>query len=664
LHGNVNRGEQAPDGTDDQNVFDIKDAGVAIYLGIKGTRDLAADNRVSKTDLWGDRETRKYPFLWSNTYSTHHWDTVTSEPEFFLFRTLSQHGSGEYKAWPKVTDVFPLHSIGMITARDSYVMDFTSDPVVQRAKAFRDSKLDDEATCRALGIPIKKGWNITRARERIKSVKDLNAHVQPVLYRPFDVRQVFYHESLIWGMAWPVMQHMVGGKNLALITSRMTKGESFQHVLVSNTLSEVILLSSKTSNNAFAFPLYLQSDDRHLQLGTRTNLAPHFLALLANVLGLRREKATGLPTGLSPEEIFHFAYAVFHSPAYRNRYAEFLKIDFPRLPLTGDLALFRRLARLGSDLVAMHLLESPTVSTSMTEFSGRRNCEVEKISWSRNTVWIDKAQTTGFKGVREAVWKFHIGGYQVCEKWLKDRKGRMLSKDDIAHYGKIVVALGETIRLMKEIDEVIERHGGWPAAFAEGIPSSDALGTSDADAGAGASPEGDQQALLVDDGGPESDNPEPERARSISFDDLDAEGLICAVRQLFNDGTVRNRDSAIGDLAGQVGFARMGSRIRESLDNAVRTAMRRGILENNGSGLRIHARSLEEYDRSFLKEQFLASLRGKAWTDRDDAVQGFARWMGFRRTGSTIADTARSLINGLIREERLESDGSRIRRCG
>jgi hypothetical protein len=217
---------------------------------------------------------------------------------------------------------------------------------------------------------------------------------------------------------------------------------------------------------------------------------------------------------------------------------------------------------------------------------------------------------------------------------------------------------------MKEIDEVIERHGGWPGAFAQGLPSGDAVGASDAQAGVGASPAVGQQALLLDDGEPLSTDSDGEAGRSISIDDLEADELICAVRQLFNDGSVRDRDTAIGDLAGQVGFTRVGGRIRESLDNTVRTAVRRGILEKNGSGLRLQARSLEEYDRTFLKDQFLASLQGKAWTEREDAVQGFARWMGFRRTGSTIADTARSLINGLIREERLESDGSRIRRCG
>ena len=137
--------------------------------------------------------------------------------------------------------------------------------------------------------------------------------------------------------------------------------------------------------------------------------------------------------------------------------------------MTGNLELFRALARLGGELIALHLLESPKLDQAHHRVHRRpRTPEVEKVSWSKNTVWLDKAQTTGFKGVREDVWNFHIGGYQVCEKWLKDRKGRTLSKDDIAHYQKIVVALAETIRLMKEIDEVIEQHGGWPGAFQTG----------------------------------------------------------------------------------------------------------------------------------------------------------------------------------------------------
>ena len=175
---------------------------------------------------------------------------------------------------------------------------------------------------------------------------------------------------------------------------------------------------------------------------------------------MKQVQKNGVPVGLTPEDIFHYAYAVFHSPGYRSRYAEFLKIDFPRLPLTGNLELFRALARLGGELTALHLLESPKLDKPITEFIGGRNPEVEKVSWSNEhrVAWT-RRRPPASSGVREDVWSFHIGGYQVCEKWLKDRKGRTLSKDDIAHYQKIVVALAETIRLMKEIDEVIENTG-------------------------------------------------------------------------------------------------------------------------------------------------------------------------------------------------------------
>jgi hypothetical protein len=140
----------------------------------------------------------------------------------------------------------------------------------------------------------------------------------------------------------------------------------------------------------------------------------------------------------------------------------------------GGAESFAALAKLGHHLLALHLLESPNLTQSITNFVGSRNPEVEKVSYASNTVWIDKAQSTGFRGVPENVWNFHIGGYQVCHKWLKDRKGRTLSDDDIAHYQKIVVALSETIRLMQEIDEVIDRYGGWPGAFTLGAaPESD-----------------------------------------------------------------------------------------------------------------------------------------------------------------------------------------------
>ncbi len=380
----------------------------------------------------------------------------------------------------------------------------------------------------------------------------------------------------------------------------------------------------------------------------------------------------------APDAIFRYIYAVLHSPTYRSRYVEFLKIDFPRIPLPGSLPLFQTLANLGGELFALHLLESPKLNHSITEFIGGKNPEVEKPSWSDNTVWVDKAQSVGFKGVREAVWNFHIGCYQVCEKWLKDRKGRALTKDDIAHYQKIVVALSETICLMAEIDKVIETHGGWPDAFtsAAGQDTDAAM-----DEAIVAKPTTPPPAPVAKKSHvepvpdlfstapavkPESE-PTPPAPRTTHAEDLDRDELCAEIRKLFNDGAVRERDAAIDDLARALGHQRTGKNIRETLDNALRTAVRRGILDNESSYLKLRYRNIEQHeadDRDALKEQFLASLGGRAWTERDDAIQAFARWMGFRRTGATIDETVRSLINGLLREHRLESDGSQIRRTG
>jgi len=312
-----------------------------------------------------------------------------------------------------------------------------------------------------------RGWKVPEARRRVAGDKKWKERVRICSYRPFDERPVYWAD---WMVDWPrpeVSGHMLAGNNVAFHVCRQSVSEAWAHILVARGLIDDCYVSNKSRERGYAHPLYLYESDGGLAFGNNgePNFAPAFLGQLAGALTLRQVKPHNLPRGLTPEDIFHYAYAVFYSPGYRSRYAEFLKIDFPRLPLTGNLELFRALARLGGELVALHLLESPTLDQPMTELIGNRNSKVEKATWTNDTVWVDKRQTTGFKGVPEAVWNFHIGGYQVCHKWLKDRKGRVLSDDDIAHYHKIVVALSETIRIMKEIDEVIEKHGGWPGAF-------------------------------------------------------------------------------------------------------------------------------------------------------------------------------------------------------
>lgn len=169
-----------------------------------------------------------------------------------------------------------------------------------------------------------------------------------------------------------------------------------------------------------------------------------------------RQSAIG--NRFAPEDVFAYAYAVFHSPTYRTRYAEFLKIDFPRLPLTSNVDLFRTLVSLGAELVSLHLME--TQLDSDVCFPEKGNDVVELVKYEDEKVWINKKQF--FAGIPQTAWDFHIGGYQVCHKWLKDRKGRTLSFDDLQHYQSIVAALARTIELMNEIDNAIESHGGFP----------------------------------------------------------------------------------------------------------------------------------------------------------------------------------------------------------
>jgi len=282
---------------------------------------------------------------------------------------------------------------------------------------------------------------------------------------------------------------MLAGENLALITSRMTKGEIFRHVQVTRNISEVICMSPKTSNNGFVFTLYLypEPDDargkqkEYLERsnwdrgkdGRIPNLSKEFVENLAEKVKLEflSDGRGDFKATFGPEDVFHYIYGVLHSPEYRRRYAEFLKIDFPRVPLLKSKPIFCKLCKVGEELTKLHLMEAPILEDDKKQpkFPVEGNSVVEKgypeyiVHGDRQQngrVYINKDQY--FEGVTPEVWEFHIGGYQVCEKWLKDRRQRELSYEDKSHYQKIVVALGETIRLMKQIDEIIDDHGGWP----------------------------------------------------------------------------------------------------------------------------------------------------------------------------------------------------------
>ena len=490
LHGNALMGETAPDGGPDENVFDIRQ-GVAISLFVKWasqTSEVSKTSEVYYADLWGLRE-GKYRYLLENDISTTEWQELEPVAPYFFFvpkkfDLLSEYGRG----W-SIPDIFPVNSGGIKTHRDHFVIDFEEERLRSRIAQFRDETLSDDEVRERFKLKDTGSWKLSEARAQLQAREDWEENFDRCLYRPFDVRSIYYSRDVIDRPRFDVMCHMLK-ENIALLAMRQVVGAKYSHFGVTRWVTDNRFFFS-TRGIPVVFPLYLYTAreenprkggggiialtlfESKAEYKTREpNLSPEFIATVEEKLGLKfvREgkgdigQAQGTaPTTFGPEDIFHYAYAVFHSPTYRERYAEFLKIDFPRLPLTSDRELFKALAEKGEELVSLHLMESPKLSQLITSFPVPGSNEVERVRYMEpredvpGRVYINKTQY--FEGIEPKVWEFQIGGYQVLHKWLKDRKGRKLSFDDLFHYQKIVVALKETMRLMGEIDELIP---SWP----------------------------------------------------------------------------------------------------------------------------------------------------------------------------------------------------------
>lgn len=461
LHGSVSRARGGLE--TDQNVFDIQQ-GVAIGIFARTPENKMA---IRHFELRGSRES-KYHSLSSASSVSFPWREIAPEAQEYFFLPFNSELRSEYNQYYALSEAMPINSSGMVTARDAVTIWHSKAELLAFLDRFgkmspsvarKEFKLGDDT----------KDWSVERAQRDVGTGPWSDDKIVQVLYRPFDLRWTLYTgqaRGFLCNPRRPVLQHVLRKNNIALLVNRQVNND-FRHSLVSHALVDTCTLSSATRETAYIFPLMLFNDgELALSGGAETpNFASNFLKKIAEFLRLPLTAPHGLPQGVSAECIFNYSYAILNSNSYRARYREFLKLDFPRLPLTENLELFLALAKLGGEITALHLLESTRLNIQATEYVGIKNPEIEKASWSNNTVWVDKAQTTGFKGVPENVWSFHIGGYQVCEKWLKDRKGRTLSMDDISHYQKIIVALSETIRLMGEIDNVIDQHGGWPNAF-------------------------------------------------------------------------------------------------------------------------------------------------------------------------------------------------------
>ncbi|MFB2969911.1 type ISP restriction/modification enzyme [Aerosakkonema sp. BLCC-F183] len=491
LHGNSKKKESSPDGSKDENVFDIQQ-GVAIGIFIKGMRHKKKNATVHHADLYGVREVYenssngkqlvggKYHWLWENDLATTQWKTLAPQSPFYLFVPQEIDLLAEYEAEWQVTDIFSVNSVGIVTARDALTIHFSENDIWKTVTNFANLLPEEARTTYNLGKDARD-WKVEFAQRDVKihpfaetqKSGPFKEFIRPILYRPFDVRYTYYTGKSRGFLCMPrsdVMKYMLGGKNIALHLCRQTVSDAWQHIMATNQITDDCYVSNKTRERGYTLPLYLYPEteaEKQMGMVRRPNLASEFIKDFSSRLQIEF-----IPDGkgdknktFGPEDVFDYMYAVFHSPTYRTRYAEFLKIDFPRLPLTSNPDLFRTLCNFGNQLVKLHLLEES--GNEMATYPITGDDIVESVRYTeagenaeKGRVWINNNQY--FEGIPPSVWNFHIGGYKVCEKWLKDRKGRQLSYDDLEHYQKIVLALAETIKLMDEIDKAITEYGGYP----------------------------------------------------------------------------------------------------------------------------------------------------------------------------------------------------------
>ena len=364
----------------------------------------------------------------------------------------------------------PLSSNGIETHKDGLTIHFTIEELHETIDKLISIPIEDARTVLDVGDD-GRDWSLSKAIKSLQTMVNRGMKETRITYRPFDVRFTMLNSEsggFIAYPRWDVMSNLVTFPgNLGLVTARlMARGGHWDSCLATRNPTEKKTGDSTRSSTIFPF-LVVSSDSLHFQ---SENIRPNLSFRLINEIR-KVCRRTAKPRVEIDEafNVFSYLFSLLHSPEYRERYQENLKTAFPRLPLPRNQELFLSLTSLGTDLIALHLMESPKLDNQITKWQGKiPSGEIKKVTYLDNTVWIDKANSEGYHGVPENVWNFHIGGYQICHKWLKDRKGRQLSKNDIEHYQKIVVALNETIRLMAEIDNVINAHGGWPAAFQTG----------------------------------------------------------------------------------------------------------------------------------------------------------------------------------------------------
>lgn len=496
LHGNSLKKEKCPDGGKDENVFDIRQ-GTAIVLMIKGANpssplksaaesglpiselaesgDAASCGLSSKRpedastieassarcgksefappiahhELYGLRSL-KYDWLVSHDFDPNTYAPLSPGSPFYLFHPEAT-GNEHYLNWLSIKEIISLNSVGLFTARDHLTIKESKEQMNRTILHFASLDVETARKAYSLGVDTRD-WKVQLAQSDL-IISGLNeANIRPILYRPFDIRYSYYTGKSRGFHCMPrgeTMKHMLE-ENISIICNRQTKID-YNHAFISSSIVDLHILETANAS-AYVFPLYLYPDEHKEDIFAETerqyNIQPQLL-----------EQFRAKWQGFEPEQLFYYIYAVLHSPFYRQRYAQYLRMDFPRIPFTADFALFTALADLGKALADLHLLKSPLLSPPLVRYQGQgANDTVDELSYDPAAGTLRINPDKYFEGITPELWNFHIGGYQVMHKYLKDRKGKTLA--DPIHYCRIATALAHTIRLQTQIDLLYKQVDG------------------------------------------------------------------------------------------------------------------------------------------------------------------------------------------------------------
>lgn len=456
LHGNSIKKETCPDGSKDENVFDIRQ-GTAIALFIKQKDKKGC--KVHHLDKFGLRD-KKYDWLESNNFEIKKYKKINPDSPWYFFVPRDTKNISHFLDWKKINEIFPINNVGIVTARDHFAIDYELNPLKNRIRQFRDIKFDESLLKEAFKLKDTSTFKITKFRTEASKDENWESNFKKITYRPFDNRYIYYSKWVVERPIFDTMQHMLN-ENIGLTIGRAGQVVGLEHLWNLVFISENIIdFNLYYRGGELLFPLYLYKEQTQKKSHVQSmllfepevkydskNRTPNIKKTIYESLNKTYKKE------LTPEEILYYIYGIFYSNLYREKYAEFLKIDFPRVPFTKDYKVFKALSDFGLQLSDLHLLKSKLLDKPVSKYQGEsENDRIEKVIYKEQEkrIYINKEKY--FDNIAPDIWDYQIGGYQVLQKYLKDRKDRIM--DDSRHYCRVITALSVTIDIQKLIDEI------------------------------------------------------------------------------------------------------------------------------------------------------------------------------------------------------------------